>query len=121
MARVLIIEDDPAVLRLLERILANEGLDFVSVADGEAGEAAWSSGTIDLVLLDAMLPGVDGLTLGRRMRERGDRIPVILVTAREGRPLRELAMRIGIDAYLAKPFGHDDLVTLLRRLLGSRR
>jgi DNA-binding response OmpR family regulator len=120
MARVLIIEDEPPVLRLLERILVNQGHEAVAVPDGEAGEAAWSSGAMDLVLLDAMLPGVDGLTLSRRMRERGDRTPVILVTAREGEPLRELASQVGVDAYLAKPFGHDELVSLLDRFLGSR-
>jgi DNA-binding response OmpR family regulator len=119
--RILIVEDEPAVARLLERIVTNQGFEAVAVTNGEAGEAAWSSGGIDLVLLDAMLPGIDGLTLSRRMRDRGDRTPVILVTARPAEALTERALHAGIDAYLAKPFGHDDLVVLLARFLDRDR
>lgn len=117
MPRVLIVEDDPAIARLLERILAHRRVESVAAADGELAEVAWSAGGIDLVLLDAMLPGMDGLTLARRMRERGDGTPVILVTAREAEPLRQLAEEAGIDAYLTKPFAHDELVALLARYL----
>ena len=120
MPRVLIVEDDPAVARLLERILAHQGLEASSFADGESAEAVWSAGEIDLVLLDAMLPGIDGLTLTRRMRERGDRTPVILVSAREVAAMQQAAEEANVDAYLAKPFSHDELLALVRRFLPDR-
>ena len=112
--RILVVDDDPAVARLLARTAALEGADVTTVADGMAARDVWTDGAFDLVLLDAMLPGVDGLTLCRERRLAGDLTPVVLVTARQPTDVEAEARDAGINAVLAKPFAYADLVQVIR-------
>jgi DNA-binding response OmpR family regulator len=80
-----------------------------------AARTVWSHGGFGLVLLDAMLPGVDGLTLCRERRLAGDRTPVVLVTARQPGDVEAEARAAGIDEVLSKPFAYADLVQVIRR------
>jgi len=115
--RILVVDDDPAVARLLARTAALEGAEVTTVTDGTAARSAWTEGSFALILLDAMLPGVDGLSLCRERRRAGDRTPVVLVTARQLGDLEADARAAGIDATLAKPFAYPDLVRTIRRFL----
>ena len=113
--RILVVDDDPAVARLLQRTAALEGAEVITVSDGTSARTVWAQSAFALVLLDAMLPGVDGLTLCRERRLAGDRTPVVLVTARQPGDVEADARAVGIDAVLAKPFAYADLVQLIRR------
>jgi DNA-binding response OmpR family regulator len=113
--RILVVDDDPAVARLLTRTARLEGADVTTVADGIAARSVWAQGGFALVLLDAMLPGVDGLTLCRERRLAGDRTSVVLVTARQPGDVEAEARAAGIDEVLAKPFAYADLVGVIRR------
>jgi DNA-binding response OmpR family regulator len=115
--RVLVVEDDPPIGRLVARTARLEGADVTAVADGLAARQAWAGGNFELVVLDAMLPGVDGITLTRERREAGDRTPVVLITARQPSQIAELAREAEIDEVLAKPFAYDELVAVFRRHL----
>jgi DNA-binding response OmpR family regulator len=115
--RVLVVEDDAPIARLVARTAGLEGADVTVVADGLAARDAWAEGSFALVLLDAMLPGLDGPSLARERRRAGDRTPVVLLTARQVAEIAPLATEAGIDEILAKPFAYDDLVGILRRYL----
>jgi two-component system response regulator MprA len=115
--RVLVVEDDPPIARLMARTAELEGAEVTMVADGLDARAEWAGGTFALVLLDAMLPGVDGITLCRERRALGDRTPVVLLTARQLGEVGNLAREAEIDAVLAKPFAYEDLVDVVRRFL----
>jgi len=115
--RVLVVEDDPPIARLVARTARLEGGDVTIVADGLLARDAWERGSFSLVLLDAMLPGLDGLTLAQQMRLAGDHTPVVLLTARQLREIGEIARDAKIDEVLAKPFAYEELVAILRRYL----
>lgn len=117
--RVLVVEDDLPIGRLVARTAEAEGADVVNVADGLAARAAWERGGFALVLLDAMLPGLDGLSLCRERREAGDLTPVVLLTARQLSDIEPVAREARVDAVLGKPFAYDDLVEAVRRHLRS--
>jgi two-component system, OmpR family, response regulator MprA len=115
--RVLVVEDDPPIARLVARTARLEGAEVTMVADGLEARDRWERGSFAVVLLDAMLPGLDGLSLCRERRLAGDRTPVVLITARQVAELGELAREAEVDEVLAKPFAYDDLVSILRRYL----
>ena len=115
--RVLVVEDDPPIARLVARTARLEGADVTTVTDGLSGRDEWERGSFALVLLDAMLPGLDGLTLCRERRQAGDRTPVVLLTARQLGEIGELAREAEIDEVLAKPFAYEDLIGVVRRYL----
>jgi two-component system response regulator MprA len=114
---ILIAEDDPEVRQALERILGFEGYVFVSVADGAAALDAVKSHHPALILLDVMMPFVDGLEVCRTLRSRGDRTPILMLTAREEVPDRVAGLDAGADDYVAKPFALDELLARIRALL----
>ena len=114
---ILIAEDDPEVRQALERILGFEGYSFVSVADGAAALEAVKSHHPALILLDVMMPFVDGLEVCRTLRSRGDRTPILMLTAREEVPDRVAGLDAGADDYVAKPFALDELLARIRALL----
>lgn len=123
MPHALIVEDDPNIRTLLELHLRLEGLDYTSVADGHAALAALEQTRFDLVLLDLMLPGVDGISVCRAMR-RGRAnadTPVLMLTARREESDKVLGLESGADDYLAKPFGLRELVARVRALLRRPR
>jgi len=116
-ARVLIVEDDPGIRMTLEDRLAAEGCAVASRADGLSGEAAARSGQFDIVLLDLMLPGRDGLSLCRNLRAAGSRVPVIMLTARGADMDIVVGLKEGADDYLPKPFDSNVLVARMEALL----
>ena len=110
MRRVLIIEDEADLARLIKRHLEDSGLAVETVSRGDAGLKAAKASTFDLILLDLMLPGMDGLEICRRLR--ADRIdtPIIMVTARTSEVDKVLGLDSGADDYIAKPFGPQELM-----------
>ena len=115
--RVLVVDDEPAVREVLERILKVEGFDVAVAADGHEAVQAQAAAPADAVLLDVLMPGLDGLEVCRRMRGGGDRTPVLMLTAREGVGDRVAGLEAGADDYLSKPFALEELLARLRALL----
>jgi len=118
--RILIIEDEDKILQFLQRGLTYEGYRVVTAADGPAGLALARSEVPDLVILDWMLPGLDGLEVCRRLRSAGP-TPILMLTARESVSDRVLGLDAGADDYLVKPFEFDELVARVRALLRRAR
>jgi two-component system response regulator MprA len=116
-SRVLVIEDDPPVRRSLERALRSEGMLVTAASDGAEGLEAASRQEADVVVLDVVMPVIDGLDVVRRLRARGLRIPVLMLTARHGVSDRVAGLDAGADDYLVKPFALDELLARLRALL----
>jgi two-component system response regulator MprA len=115
-ARILIVDDDQSVLDGLRRALTLAGFDVDVAHDGEETLAKARTQPFDLVLLDVMLPGLDGLTVTRRLREMSS-APILMVTARDTVPDRVAGLEAGADDYLVKPFAIDELVARIRALL----
>lgn len=115
--RVLVIEDDPGVAEVLRRGLALKGLEVTVAEDGTAGRAAWSSGEFDLVLLDIMLPETEGLSLFHELRAVGDQTPVLILSARDDRELRQRAAFAGAAGYIVKPFAYADLICRVAQII----
>ncbi len=113
---VLVVEDDPNISEVVVRYLAREGLEVTAVADGrdalDAAAARWP----DLVVLDLMLPGIDGLEVCRRLRARAP-VPVIMLTARGDEEDRVLGLELGADDYVVKPFSPRELTARVRAVL----
>ena len=115
--RILVVEDERAIANLLRRGLALEGYS-VEVADGgRAALDAVRDRPPELVVLDLMLPDIDGLEVARRIREAGERAPVLMLTARDGVADRVRGLDAGADDYLAKPFAFEELLARVRALL----
>ncbi|HEY6398295.1 MAG TPA: response regulator transcription factor [Solirubrobacteraceae bacterium] len=117
MARVLVVDDEPAVQRALERALRLENHDVVIAGDGEQALDALARSPADAVILDVMMPRLDGLEVVRRMRTAGDRTPVLMLTARDAVDNRVEGLDAGADDYLVKPFALRELQARLRALL----
>jgi len=114
---VLVADDDRAVREALERALQLEGFEVELTADGDATLAAIERRTPDAVVLDVMMPGLDGLDVTRRLRRTGNRVPILLLTARDAVGDRVEGLDAGADDYLPKPFALEELVARLRALL----
>lgn len=112
--RILLTEDDPALADLLTRACKQEGYSVDWVSDGVAADLALTTEAYDAVLLDLGLPRMDGLDVLKRLRKRGNRIPVIILTAREAIADRVAGLDSGADDYLAKPFAVAELQARLR-------
>ncbi len=119
MARVLVVDDDPDVRALVELKLRLEGLEVVSVASGEEALAMLSVESFDLVVLDLMMPGVDGIEVCRRIRERPETadLPVIMLTARAQETDVERGLTVGATDYVTKPFSPRELMLRVRGAL----
>jgi len=115
--RILLVEDDAHIADLLTLHLRDEGLDVVHCARGDEGLAQLERGGWDALVLDLMLPGVDGLEICRRARAMTRYIPVIIISARSNEVQRILGLELGADDYLAKPFSVLELVARVRALL----
>ena len=113
---VLVVEDDPEVRDFLLRVLREAAWAADAVPDGPAALAALAVGDYDLVVLDVGLPGFDGFEVCRRMRSRGDRTPVLILTARNAVNDRVRGLDAGADDYLAKPFAVSEFLARLRAL-----
>ncbi|WP_405982704.1 response regulator transcription factor [Streptomyces sp. NBC_00158] len=114
---VLVVEDDPGVRSTLDQLLRFEGYRVVQAADGVQGLAALDREEPDLALVDVVMPGLDGLSLCRTLRRRGDRLPVLVLTARDQVGDRVAGLDAGADDYLAKPFATEELLARIRALL----
>lgn len=115
--RVLVIEDDVKIGKILFRGLGLKDIEVTLATDGLMGRAAWVAGGFDLVLLDVMLPGIDGISLCAERRAAGDTTPVILLTARGEEDARERGMAAGATDYITKPFVYADLTARVLALL----
>ncbi len=116
--RILIVEDDDAIVRVLRRSLSLEGFDVESAGDGETGLALALENRPDLVILDLMLPGMDGLEVCRRLRtSTSGNTPILMLTARDTVPDRIQGLDAGADDYIVKPFDLDELAARIRALL----
>ncbi|NUP39934.1 MAG: response regulator transcription factor [Streptomyces sp.] len=116
-ARVLIVDDEPAVREALRRSLAFEGYDTELAADGLAALDAVDRYHPDAIVLDVLMPRMDGLTTARRLRSTGVTTPILMLTARDTVGDRVTGLDAGADDYLVKPFELDELLARLRALL----
>jgi len=114
--RVLVVDDDRSLRRMLERTLVAEGFDVQAVADGGAALVAFERAAPDLVVLDVAMPGLDGIAVCRRLREKGFGQPVLMLTARDAIADRVAGLEVGADDYLVKPFATEELVARLHAL-----
>lgn len=116
-ARILVVEDETRIANLVCDNLEDEGYRVMLATDGEAALRAAHAGGIDLILLDVMLPHVDGFEICRRLRAEGDRTPILFVTARDLPPDRVHGLMVGGDDYLVKPFQLDELLARVHAIL----
>jgi two-component system response regulator MprA len=116
-AAVLLVDDDPRILRMLQRTLGAEGYDVVAVADGGAALASVERSVPDVIVLDVAMPGLDGLAVTRRLRGKRLAVPILLLTARDALEDRVAGLDAGADDYLVKPFEIAELAARVRALL----
>ncbi|HEY7781333.1 MAG TPA: response regulator transcription factor [Ktedonobacterales bacterium] len=116
-AHILVVDDDPRITELLRRTLALEGYTISVARDGTEGLARFLERPPDVIVLDVMLPGMDGIEVARRLREAGDNVPILMLTARDAVADRVRGLESGADDYLVKPFAHEELVARVRALL----
>jgi DNA-binding response OmpR family regulator len=115
-ARVLVVDDEPMVRDVLARYLEREGFEVEAVGDGERALGAFDERRPDLVLLDLMLPRVDGFEVFRRIRAQAN-VPVIMITARGQTTDRIVGLDVGADDYVSKPFSPGEVVARVRSVL----
>lgn len=116
MSRILLVDDEPALLDTLAYNLRNSGYDVVTAADGAAALEQARSSSPDLVILDLMLPEIDGLTVCRSLRAAAD-TPILVLTARTGELDKIIGLESGADDYMTKPFSLGELQARIRALL----
>ena len=117
MLKLLIVEDEPAVRDALVRALETEGYDLAIADDGAQALAQMAQSPADALVLDVMLPNVDGLEVARRLRAGGSDVPILMLTARGAVGDRVAGLDAGADDYLVKPFALEELLARLRALL----
>jgi two-component system response regulator MprA len=115
--RILVVDDEPSVRDALDRALRMDGYKVQLAADGQQALDQLAEQAPDAIVLDLLMPEVDGLEVCRRIRAAGDRIPVLMLTARDGVPDRVKGLDAGADDYLVKPFALEELSARLRALL----
>ena len=114
--RVLLVDDDARLHELLAAYLSQNGFEVTGAADGRKGLDALETGSFDVVLLDVMMPGLDGIEVCRRIRATS-RIPIVMLTAKGDETDRVVGLELGADDYVAKPFSPRELLARLRALL----
>lgn len=117
MQKILIIEDDQNILTGLVDNLAMEGFETRTASDGKTGLAMAEEGGVDLIILDIMLPGMHGFDVCRRLREKGTKIPVIILSARGQESDKVLGLELGADDYVSKPFSPNELIMRVKAVL----
>jgi two-component system OmpR family response regulator len=119
-AHILVVDDHREIRDLVSRALAKDGFRVSAAADGRAMRKVLADGRIDLILLDLMLPGEDGLSLCRALRTESN-IPIIMLTAKGDEVDRVVGLEMGADDYLAKPFGSRELIARIKAVLRRSR
>lgn len=117
--RILVVDDEPNIIEFLRVGLGYEGYDVTTVADGREGLRRASEGSFALVILDVMLPGLDGFEVCRRLRATSD-VPVLMLTAKDEVSDRVAGLDLGADDYLTKPFSFIELLARVRAILRRR-
>jgi len=117
MTRVLIVEDDPAILRGLKDNLTAESYEVATATDGEAGYRLVREQKPDLVVLDLMLPRLSGYEVCRKLRQEGNTVPILMLTARGEEADRVLGLDLGADDYVTKPFSVRELLARVRAIV----
>lgn len=115
--RILIVDDDSNITAVLKRGLGYEGYTVETASDGEAGLELARERRPDLVILDIMMPGLDGLEVCRRLRQVDEKLPILMLTARDGTSDEVSGLEMGADDYIVKPFVFDVLLARVRALL----
>jgi two-component system response regulator MprA len=115
--RILVVDDEPAVREAVDRALRVAGYDTELAADGVEALDVLADGAPDALVLDVLMPRLDGFEVCRRLRAAGDRTPVLVLTARDAVPDRVRGLDAGADDYLVKPFALEELLARLRALL----
>jgi two-component system phosphate regulon response regulator OmpR len=118
--KVVVVDDDARIRDLLRRYLNQEGFDVLLAEDSRALNRILQRETVDLLVLDLMLPGEDGLTICRRLRAANDRTPIIMLTAKGEDVDRIIGLEVGADDYLAKPFNPRELLARINAVLRRR-
>jgi DNA-binding response OmpR family regulator len=119
MGYILVVDDEPAIVAVIRERLEREGLPVQAVASGEEALACVAADSPDLVVLDVMLPGIDGFEVLRRLRGAGNAVPVIMLTARDEDVDKIVGLEMGADDYIVKPFNPRELSARVRAV--SRR
>jgi len=119
--RILVVEDDPAIAAGLQAAFTAEGYEVECVGEGRAGWERARRGDLALVILDIMLPGMSGLEITKKLREKDRRLPIILLTARVQEDDRVLGLELGADDYITKPFSLRELIARVRSVLRRSR
>jgi two-component system response regulator MprA len=114
---ILVVDDDPALRKALQRVLASHGFEVEVAGDGDEALAHLRARAFDAVVLDVMMPGLDGIEVCERLRSEGDQLPVLMLTARDAVRDRVVGLEAGADDYLVKPFANEELVARVRALL----
>lgn len=114
--KILVVDDEPKLRQLLKQYLAQEGFSVEAVEDGAAMDRYLAEYEVDLVILDLMLPGEDGLSVGRRLQQQGN-LPIIILSARSEEIDRIIGLEMGADDYLVKPFNPRELLARIRSVL----
>lgn len=117
MSRILVVDDDPKITAFLRRALVLEGYEVAVAQTGADGLRSVAEAPPDLVILDIMMPGIDGMEVCRRLRAAGEGMPVLLLTARDAVSDRVKGLDAGADDYLVKPFALEELLARVRALL----
>lgn len=119
--KILVVEDEPQIANFIKRGLRHEGYNVIVAPDGETGLDMAFGELPDLIILDIMLPGIDGLTVCRQIREGELQTPVLMLTAKDAVPDRVAGLEAGADDYLVKPFAFEELLARVRALAGGAR
>jgi len=114
--QILVVDDDPDLRELLGRYLSAQGFEVTAVEDGAAMDTFLATHSTDLIILDLMLPGEDGLSIAKRLRSDGD-TPIIMLSARGEEVDRIVGLEVGADDYLSKPFNPRELLARIRAVL----
>ncbi|HFD79233.1 MAG TPA: response regulator [Gammaproteobacteria bacterium] len=115
--RILVVDDDPDLRELLGRYLEEQGFAVTAVEDATAMDAFFEEDTADLIILDLMLPGEDGLSIAARLRSSRPELPIIMLSARGEEIDRIVGLEVGADDYLPKPFNPRELLARIRAVL----
>jgi two-component system, OmpR family, response regulator MprA len=120
-AHILVVDDDPRITELLRRILAYEGYSVTIAASGDEALTRTLERPPDLIVLDIMLPGLNGLEVTQRLRAASDYVPILMLTARDSVADRVAGFEVGADDYLVKPFAPEELLARVKALLRRKQ